>query len=79
LEALLKPEAKERQKEHGGAAPGKEKNTSGKFPKVSKGQTRDKVAEGVGVSPRNLSKMHEERIVARKVDGFPLPAVIDLG
>jgi hypothetical protein len=57
LEALERPAAKERQRGHGGTAPGREANTSGNFPEVSKGQTRDKVAEALGVSGRTYKKM----------------------
>ena len=41
--------AKQRQKEHGGTAPGKTKTLKENFPEVlDKGQTRDKLAERVG-------------------------------
>ena len=55
LEELEKPKAKERQREHGGTAPGKAKDTGGKFPPVT-GKTRDKVAEAVGMSGRTYEK-----------------------
>jgi hypothetical protein len=51
VEADLKAAAKERQREHGGTAPGR-KNTSGKLPGVSKDkpapQARDHVAKAAG-------------------------------
>ncbi len=40
IEELERPRAKERQKEHGGTAPGRPRNTSGKLPKVSYESTR---------------------------------------
>lgn len=40
-------EAKERQKEHGGTAPGKEKNTSGNVAGSEAGDARDKAAAQV--------------------------------
>jgi ParB-like chromosome segregation protein Spo0J len=56
LEELERPKAKARQKEHGGTAPGQAKNTGGKLPEVSSGDTRDKVAEAVGMSGRTYEK-----------------------
>jgi ParB family chromosome partitioning protein len=56
LEALEKARAKERQKHHGGTAPGKKKNTGGNLPQVTGGKTRDKVAEVVGLSGRTYEK-----------------------
>jgi len=53
--------AKERQKDHGGTAPGKSKNTSEKFTGVKKGDARDKIAKAVG----NVSGVTYER--AKKV------------
>lgn len=55
LERLERPKAKKRQKEHGKTAPGKPKDTSGNLPEV-KGETRDKVGEGVGMSGRTYEK-----------------------
>ena len=43
--------AKERQKEHGGTAPGKQKNTSGKLT-GSDGDARDAAGKALGVSGR---------------------------
>jgi len=40
--------AKNRQRKHGGTAPGKPKNTSEKFTQVSSGKARDKIANAVG-------------------------------
>lgn len=57
LEELERRKAKERQKAHGGTAPGKSKNTSGNLPEVrSNGDTRDKVAEAVGMSGKTYEK-----------------------
>jgi hypothetical protein len=57
LEGLEKPAAKERQKEHGGTAPGKRKrNTGGKFPQVISGKSRDKVGSAVGTSGKTYEK-----------------------
>lgn len=57
LEALFKPAAKERQKEDGGTAPGKPKNTGGNLPQVN-GKTCDQVGAAVGmvVQPLPLEK-----------------------
>jgi len=56
LEPVEKKAAKERQKEHAKTAPGQAKNTSGKFPEVKKGQSRDKVAKAVGMDAKTLKK-----------------------
>ncbi len=56
LEALEKPKAKARQREHGDTAPGKSKNTSGKLPEVSTGRARDRVASAVGMSGKTYEK-----------------------
>jgi ParB family chromosome partitioning protein len=66
LEALERPAAKDRQREHGGTAPGREANTAGKFPEVLPGRTRDKVAETMGVSGRTYEKMVEVTEAAEK-------------
>ncbi len=55
LRARFKEEAKERQKEHGGTAPGKAKSLQAGLPEV-KVQSRDQLAEVVGVSGRTLDK-----------------------
>jgi ParB family chromosome partitioning protein len=55
LEELERKKAKERQKKHGGTAPGRKGDTGGNLPPV-KGKTRDKVAEVVGMSPRTYEK-----------------------
>jgi ParB family chromosome partitioning protein len=55
LEELERAAAKERQKE-GGKAGGK---ASGKLPEASRGQTREKVAEALGVSGRTYEKAKE--------------------
>ena len=40
LEVVVKAEAKKRQKERGGTAPGRTKDTSGKLPEAIDGDTR---------------------------------------
>ena len=50
----IKAEAKERQRWHGGTAPGR-RNSPGKLPQV-KGRARDEVAKFTGVKPRTLEK-----------------------
>jgi len=55
LATLEKQRAKERQRHHGGTAPGRPKNTRGKLPPVSpNGKTRDVLAAAVGISGRTL-------------------------
>ena len=54
-EQLYAEEAKERQKEHGGTAPGKSKNTGGKSATSDEGKARDKAAKATGASPRSVS------------------------
>jgi len=49
-EEIEKVKAKQRQKEHGGTAPGKEKDTSGNISQSDTGRARDKVGEKIGVS-----------------------------
>lgn len=57
LKPMLRAEAKARQREHGGTAPGrKSQNTSGKFPGVSVGESRHRLAAAVGMSPPTLKK-----------------------
>lgn len=57
LEPRLREEAKERQKQHGGTAPGKKKNTSGTVPEVkNKRETREKVGNAVGMSGRTYQR-----------------------
>ena len=48
LEPFERAAAAERQKSHGGTAPGR--NTGGNFTPVSTGKARDKVADAVGMS-----------------------------
>jgi ParB-like chromosome segregation protein Spo0J len=55
LEGLERERAKNRQRQHGGTAPGKKKNTPGNLPQVT-GTTRDRVAEFVGLGARTLGK-----------------------
>jgi protein gp37 len=52
-----KQEAKKRQQEHGGTAPGKEKITSGNVSTSETGKSRDKVGERVGTSGRSIDKI----------------------
>jgi site-specific DNA-methyltransferase (adenine-specific) len=63
LEGAERAKAKERQRA-GGRAGGE---GSGKLPEAGKGQVRDKVAEVLGVSPRNYAKM-KEVVQAAKAD-----------
>ena len=53
--------AKERQKEHGETAPGKSKNTGGKFSTSDKGKSRDRVAEQLGISGKQYDKIKTVR------------------
>ena len=50
LEEWERKEAKKRQREHAGTAPGRAKNSSGTVPEVSKGQARDKVGAALGMA-----------------------------
>jgi len=79
IEAIEKPEAKRRQKDHGGTAPGKPLNTSGKLPEVKKGDTRDKVAAAVGISGKTYDKIKQVAEAAEKEpEKFgDLPAMMD--
>jgi ParB-like chromosome segregation protein Spo0J len=79
LRRLEEPKAKERQRRHGGTAPGRPKNTDGNLPPVNdeKGKTRDKVAEVVGMSGRNLEKATEV-VEAGKEDPTLLPFVDEM-
>jgi hypothetical protein len=72
IEAVLRPEAEERIKEHGGTAPGRPANTGGNFPQVSQRdgfgnpiappppppepKTRDAVGAAVGMSGKTYDK-----------------------
>ena len=53
---LEKAAAKERQRQHGDTAPGRKKQ-SGKFPGVTTGRVRDKIADFAGISGRTLEKI----------------------
>lgn len=67
LNSITAEQAKERQREHGGTAPGK-KNTGGKLSTSDNGDSgkaRDKAAEELGISGRQGEKM---AAVADKVD-----------
>ena len=55
LEAIERPKAKERKREHGGTAPGRKRNTGGKFPPV-KQKTRDAVGAAVGLSGKSYER-----------------------
>ena len=63
LEVVVKDEAKKRQQEHGGTAPGRAKDTSGNLPEVNDGDTRDIVAKQVGMS----GKTNTQAVIARKL------------
>jgi ParB family chromosome partitioning protein len=65
LEELERVEAKKRQREHGGTAPGKAKNTPGNLPEVN-GDARDKVAAAVGMSGRTYDKAKDVAEAAEK-------------
>lgn len=58
IEGMEREEARKRQQEHGGTAPGRRKeNTCGKLPQaVEPGKSRDKTAEAVGMSGRTYEK-----------------------
>lgn len=59
----LREEAKERQKEHGGTAPGK--TLPAKLPEVFSGESREKAASVAAVSPRTMQAVittHEKGI-----------------
>ncbi len=70
LEPEIREQAKERQKNHSGTAPGRpaEENTSGKLPEV-KGDARDHVAQFVGISGRTLDKAKAVVQAAREDPG----------
>jgi transposase len=53
---VLKPEAKKRQRKHGGTAPGRKRNTGGTIATSDNGKSRDKAAKKYGISGRTVSK-----------------------
>lgn len=59
---IEKAKAKQRQKEHGGTAPGKTKDTGGKITTSDKGKSRDKVAEQLGVSGKTCLKLADMHV-----------------
>src|SRR5207245_2388705 len=66
---LYAKEAKKRQQEHGGTAPGRPKNTSGNLAlSVPAPQARDHAAKAVGASPRYA------RVTDRYHPGTPVPS-----
>jgi ParB-like chromosome segregation protein Spo0J len=65
LEEREKESAKERQKDHGGTAPGVARNTSEKFSEV-KGEALNKVASAVGMSRPTYEKAKEVVHAARE-------------
>jgi len=65
LEPLERMAALERQQEHGGTAPGVNKNTSGNLPEVS-GQSRDAVASKVGMGSKSYEKLKQVMIAAEE-------------
>ncbi len=54
IEPLEKAAAKERQRQHGGTAPGRHKHS--RKVSLSDGQTRDKIGAFAGISGRSLAK-----------------------
>jgi ParB-like chromosome segregation protein Spo0J len=56
VESIERALAKERQKEHGGTAPGVPKNTSGNFPEVN-GRALDKIGKALGKDRKTIQKM----------------------
>jgi len=56
LEGLEKEKAKQRQKELAGTRPNKEPDLKEIFPEGNKGQSRDKVAEKIGISGKTYEK-----------------------
>lgn len=62
VKPMFEKEARERQREHGGTAPGKSKNTSGNIAGSVQGDSRDKAASVVRVSGRSVSAA--ERVLA---------------
>ena len=73
IEEMERPKAAERRREHGGTSPGKPAdNTSGNLPEVS-GDTRDKVAEALGMSGKTYEKAKAESR-AEYADNAPAPA-----
>jgi ParB family chromosome partitioning protein len=78
LEALERPKAKERQAQAGPAeGKGKKASGSGKLPEAVAGQTRDKVAEAVGMSGRNYEKA-KAVIEAAEADPSLAPVVEEM-
>lgn len=56
IETIESRAAKERQRQHGGTAPGRPKNTVGKLPTVKKARVRERVAAAVGMKRRTYEK-----------------------
>lgn len=78
IEELERPKAKERQRKHGGTAPGK-KSTSAKLAEVNgdTGETRDKVATAVGMKRTTYDKAKAVVVAAErdpKLRGVVYPA-----
>ena len=65
--------AKDRQREHGGTAPGKAKNTSAKFAPVLSGKSRAKVARA---SAGTMKKIETSRQSRRKVSAPCAPPAL---
>jgi N6-adenosine-specific RNA methylase IME4/ParB-like chromosome segregation protein Spo0J len=59
LRALEEPAAKERQRLHGGTAPNRTREHSGKVSTSVGGRTRDRLGQALGVSGRTLDKAEE--------------------
>jgi hypothetical protein len=73
---ISKAAAKEKQREHGGTAPGRKKDTSANSAQVKRApQTRDIVAKATGMDARTLAKA--EAVVAAKLATLPIGSSTD--
>ena len=63
IKKVYSKQAKERQKEHGGTAPGKKKTLPENLPEVNKGDARDKAAEALNVSGRSVD--HASKVIEK--------------
>lgn len=70
LEPHLKEEARRRQREHGGTAPGKSTNTSGGGAEV-KGEVVEVAAKLIGVTPSRIRKLKKQRSAASVSPSVP--------
>lgn len=73
VEEREKELARERQREHGGTAPGRPKNTSGNFPQVSERapQVRDRIGAMVGMSGRTYGASDDLHDYEEDLDELP--------